>query len=104
MTLDFLVALPELVLLVGASLLMLVDLRLKDESRRASFVLAQCVLLACAAATVFVLWGTGGQLTFAWNRLFVADVMGHILKLAAYGAVAVTLTYSRQYLLDRGLL
>ena len=104
MTLDFLVALPELVLLVGASALMLIDLRSNDPSRRMSFVLAQCVLLATAGATLFVLLGTGGQLTYAWSRLFVADVMGHLLKLASVGALALTLAYSRQYLIDRGLM
>jgi NADH-quinone oxidoreductase subunit N len=115
MNLDFLIALPEIVLLAGACALMLVDLRLKGEDRRATWVLAQCVLLACAAATAVVLYGslTGrGALgepgavavIYGYNRLFVADLMSHLLKLAAYGAVAVMLAYSRQYLLDRGLL
>ena len=39
-----------------------------------------------------------------FNGMFVADLMGHVLKLAAYVAVSLTLVYSRQYLLDRGLL
>ena len=104
MTLDFLIALPEIVLLAGTCALMIVDLHVKGEDRRASYVFAQCVLLACAAATMFVLWGTGGALIYGFNRLFVADFMAHVLKLAAYGAVAAALVYSRQYLLDRGLL
>jgi NADH-quinone oxidoreductase subunit N len=104
MNLDFIVALPEIVLLAGACALMLVDLFVKSEDRRASFFMAQCVLLACAAATLFVLLGTGGVLIHAFNKLYVADVMGHVLKLAAYGAVSATLVYSRRYLLDRGLL
>jgi NADH-quinone oxidoreductase subunit N len=102
--LDFLLALPEILLLVGACTLMLVDLRLTGEDRRASWLIAQCVLLACAAGTVFVLLGTGGQTVYAFNRLFVADLMSHLLKLAAYGAVSAALVYSRQYLQDRGLL
>ena len=55
--LDFILALPEIVLLAGACALMIVDLFVKSEGRRASYALAQCVLLACAAATVFVLMG-----------------------------------------------
>jgi len=97
-------ALPEIVLLAGACALMIADLYVKDGTRRASYALAQLVLLACALATVFVLWGTGGALAYAFNGLYVADVMSHVLKLAAYGAVSVALVYSRQYLLDRGLL
>jgi NADH-quinone oxidoreductase subunit N len=104
MNFDFIIALPEIVLLAGACALMLVDLFVKSEDRRASFVMAQCVLLACAAATLFVLLGTGGILMHAFNKLYVADVMAHMLKLAAYGAVSMALAYSRQYLLDRGLL
>ncbi|HUN69210.1 MAG TPA: NADH-quinone oxidoreductase subunit NuoN [Burkholderiales bacterium] len=104
MNLDFIAALPEIVLLVGACALMLVDLFVKSEDRRASFVMAQCVLLACAAATLLVLIGSGGTLIHAFNKLYVADVMAHVLKLAAYGAVSAALLYSRQYLLDRDLL
>ena len=36
--------------------------------------------------------------------MFVADLMSHVLKLAAYCAVSATLVYSRQYLRARGLL
>ncbi len=36
--------------------------------------------------------------------MFVADTMANVLKLAAYVAVSVALVYSRQYLLDRGLM
>src|SRR5205085_5979156 len=39
-----------------------------------------------------------------FNGLFVSDVMSHLLKLASYAAVSVTLLYSRRYLADRGLL
>ena len=101
---DFIVALPEILLLAGTCALMLVDLFVKSEGRRASFVMAQCVLLACAAATLFVLLASGGELIYAFGNLYVADVMSHLLKLAAYGAVSVALVYSRQYLLDRDLL
>ena len=104
MKLDFIVALPEIVLLVGACALMLADLYVKSEDRRASFFMAQCVLLACAAATLFVLLGSGGELIYAFGNLYVADVMAHVLKLSAYGAVSAALVYSRQYLIDRDLL
>jgi NADH-quinone oxidoreductase subunit N len=62
------------------------------------------VLLVCAAATVFVMLGTGGQLLYAFHHLFVSDVLSHVLKLCAYAAVSAALVYSRQYLLDRNLL
>ena len=104
MSIDFALVLPELLLLAGASALLLVDLFVKSEDRRASFLMAQGVLLACAAATVFVLVGTSGQTGYAFHRLFVSDLMANVLKLCAYGAVSAVLVYARQYLLDRGLL
>ena len=104
MFLNFIVALPEIVLLAGACALMIADLFVKDERRRVSYWLAQLILLACALATLFVWAGTAGKLAYAFNGLFVADVMGHMLKLAAYVAVAAALAYSRQFLQDRGLL
>ncbi|MBM3354804.1 MAG: NADH-quinone oxidoreductase subunit NuoN [Betaproteobacteria bacterium] len=97
-------ALPEILLLAGACALMITDLFVRDERRGTSCALALGVLLACAAGTTFVLWGTGGRLVYSFNGLYVADVMSHVLKLGAYVAVAAALVYSRQYLLDRGLL
>jgi len=101
---DFLLALPELVLLAGACVLMIADLFVRDPRRETSFIIAMLVLLACAAATVFVMWGTGGKLDYAFSGLYVADLMAHLLKLCAYLAVAAALVYSRQYMHDRGLL
>jgi len=101
---NFIVALPEIVLLAGACALMIVDLFVKEERRRVGYWLAQLILLACTLATLFVWTGTAGKLVYAFNGLFVADVMGHMLKLAAYVAVSAALAYSRQYLLERGLL
>jgi len=104
MVLDFIVGLPEIVLLAGACALMLADLYVKDAGRRVSYAITQAVLLVTAAATVFVLLGSGGNLVYAFNKLYVADLMAHLLKLAACGAVSLALVYSRQYLLDRALL
>jgi NADH-quinone oxidoreductase subunit N len=101
---DHLPALPEAILLLGACVVMIFDLYVKDERRRATLVFAQILLLLCAAATLFVLWGSGGARLLIFNGLFVADVMGHLLKLVCYVSVSAALLYSRQYLLERGLL
>src|SRR4051812_17895835 len=101
---DHLPALPEVVLLVGACALMIADLHLGGEKRTGTFVMAQVVLALCAMATLFVLWGAGGKKFYIFNGLFVADLMSHVLKLVSYAAMSVTLMYSRQYMLDRGLL
>ena len=97
-------ALPEMVLLAGSCVLMIVDLYVKDERRRASFHVAQATLLLCFLCTLFVLSESEGSRRYIFNGLFVSDQMSSLLKLAAYIATSVALVYSRQYLLDRGLL
>jgi NADH-quinone oxidoreductase subunit N len=101
---EYLPALPEAILLVGACVLLLGDARSTDESRRASLWAAQGILLLCALATVFVMWAGGPGRFYLFNKLFVADFMASLLKLACYLSVSAVLVYSRQYLADRRLL
>jgi len=96
-------ALPEVVLLVGACVAMIADLRVKSERRTGTFVIAQVVLLACALLTLFIQSVNGSSRLYLFNGLFVSDAMSNILKLAAYVSVSMALVYSRQYLLDRNL-
>jgi len=104
---DHLPALPEVLLLVGACALMIVDLYVKSERRNASFGLAQIILLLCALASLYVFL-VQGQADYSrlllFNGLFVSDTLSNLLKLVSYLSVWATLVYSRQYLVDRGLL
>jgi len=99
---DHLPALPEVLLLVGACVLMLADARARD--RRLGYWIAQATLLACLLATLWVLDVSNGRRYYIFNGLFVADTLSHLLKATCYLAVSTALVYSRQYLLDRGLL
>lgn len=99
----FLPALPEILLLIGACALMIFDLRVKTEHRAGTFWFAQALLALLFASTLFVQLGTGKGL-YIFHGLFVADAMANLIKLACYVAVSVALVYSRQYLVDRGLL
>ena len=101
---DHLPVLPEVILLVGTCVLLIADLYVRSERRGASYAIAQFILLACAASTAFVMWGSGGARLYLFNGLFVADTMAHVLKFTAYVAVSATLLYSRRYLLDRRLM
>ena len=97
-------ALPEMVLLVGACVVMIADLYSKDERRRIGYSLAQVVLLACVVLQIYIIAESGGSRYYIFNGLFVSDLMSHVLKLACYAATWAALVYSRQWLLDRGLL
>ena len=100
---DHIPALPEVLLLIGACVVMIADLYVKSARRTATYAIAQGVLLLCALATLFIQSVDGTSRLYLFNGLFVSDVMSNMLKLAAYGAVSTALVYSRQYLLDRDL-
>jgi NADH-quinone oxidoreductase subunit N len=97
-------ALPEMVLLVGACAVMIADLYSKDERHRIGYTLAQVVLLICVVLQIYIVGESGGSRYYIFNGLFVSDLMSHLLKLACYAATWAALVYSRQWLLDRGLL
>jgi NADH-quinone oxidoreductase subunit N len=101
---DHIPAAPEIVLLVGACALMIADLYVKHEGRRATYVAAQILLAVCALLTLFVMAKTPEGRYYLFNGLFVADPLANLMKLVCYLAVSVALVYSRSYLLERGLL
>jgi NADH-quinone oxidoreductase subunit N len=99
--LDLFLAAPEIFLLAATCVVLLVDLFLDDRRRGVTFVLS---LLALAGAA-WVTARTGVEVrTVGWHGTYVADPVGSLLKVVAYGAVAVAFLYSYGYLQQRGLL
>ena len=97
-------ALPEIWLLLGTCVLMILDVYSKDQRRRVTLYGAQVVLGVCLLLTLYVLVESEGTRQILFSGLFVSDLLGHLLKLVCYVAVSVALLYSRQYMADRGLL
>ena len=98
---DVLPAAAEIFLALAACMLLLVDVALGGRGRNAIFLLAIASLAGAAWVTSAV--AIEGRVV-ALHGHYVADAMGTILKLFAYGAAAVTLLYSRDYLERRELL
>jgi len=97
---NLLAALPEIVLLVGACVVIMADV-LQSETRRISIDrLALGVLLFPLLAT---LWQWDWPAQYAFSGMYVLDDFSKLLKLCSYGAVAVTIVYARRYDFDRGL-
>ena len=99
--LNMLAALPEIALLIAASFVITADVLLTGSRRIAIDRLALGALLFPLIATV---WQLDSGTQYAYYNMYVADPLGHLLKLCAYIAVAVTLIYARGYNADRGLL
>jgi NADH-quinone oxidoreductase subunit N len=93
-------AYPEIFLLVMVSMILIVDLFVRDPARTTSYLLAQLTLLGCAVITVST---HGHGITSLFNGMFVDDLMSDVLKLLGYLALSMTLVYSRPYLMARGL-
>jgi len=127
---DLMPAAAEIFLLAAVSLILVIDVFLKDVRRTTTFVMTQAALLGAFlitllsnltlfAALVQLTLGVdaaselvpmyaqtfamaaGDQPLYTFSNMFVDDLMGDFLKLALYVAVSVVLFYSRDYMLDR---
>jgi NADH-quinone oxidoreductase subunit N len=93
---------PEIFLLIATSVILLVDMMLSDAKRYITYFMSMATLAVCAALTIADM--NDGATTYTFHNMFVSDPMSNLLKLLTYGAVALTLIYSRQYATDRGML
>jgi NADH-quinone oxidoreductase subunit N len=93
---------PEIVLLVMACVIALVDLFVTSPRRTATHVLT--LLTLGGVALLHALYADAGQTLYGFGRLVVSDPLGHWLKCFASIAVMVTLVYSRPYAADRDML
>lgn len=93
-------AAAEIFLGVAICVVLLVDVYLSDRHRWISYVLS---MLSLAGAAAMTLTYAVDHRVIAFDGLFIADPMGDLLKLFAYGTVGVAFLYSRDYLVKRGL-
>lgn len=99
---DFALALPEILLLVLAIGVLLIDAFYGTANRRTTFALT---LLTLAVLTALSLWQwSEGVQGSTFHGLYVADSLSHLLKVMSYIAVAVTLIYGRAYAEQRDML
>ena len=96
---DFALAAPEMLLLGGTCVVLLVDLVLSDRQRPTTYFLSLVVLALTAVLAASL--PDGRHLAF--NGMFVVDGAARLLKLVATATVAVVFVYSRDYLIQRGL-
>jgi NADH-quinone oxidoreductase subunit N len=99
--LDLALAAPEIFMLTAISVVLLVDLFLPERHRNVTFVLSLLTLAGAGwitAATGFA------ERTVGWYGNYVADPLSGLLKIVAYGAVAIAFLYARGYLRARNIL
>jgi NADH-quinone oxidoreductase subunit N len=92
----------EVFLLVAASAILLIDMFLSESKRTVTYILSLLTLVVCAGFTLADY--NAGTTVYTFSNMFISDPMANLLKLCTYGAVAITLIYSRTYATDRGML
>ncbi|WP_326534867.1 NADH-quinone oxidoreductase subunit NuoN [Pseudorhodoferax sp.] len=93
---------PEIVLLVMACVIALVDLAVKSPRRTATYVLT--LLSLAVVAVLHATYASGNTTLYGFGGMVVSDPMGNWLKCFATVATMVTLVYGRPYSGDRGML
>jgi len=93
---------PEIVLLIMACVIALVDLGVTTPRRTGTYVLTLLTLAVVAAMEAF--YALGGQTFYGFGNMVVSDPMGGWLKCFASIATLVTLVYGRPYAADRNML
>jgi len=99
---DFVLALPEILLLVLGLAILLIDVMSSHPERKTTYVLTLATL-ALLTVVSLVQWNEGLQ-GEAFGGLYVADSLSHLLKIVSYISVAVTLVYGRAYAQARDML
>jgi len=97
---DLAPAATELFLLTAACAVLLIDLFISDGRRWITQMLAQLVLVGCAA--ILIATASSGT-AFTFSVMFIDDPLADALKLMIIVAVSMLLVYSRRYLADRGM-
>ncbi len=100
MTPNIISVLPEIVVLVGASAVLLLDLFLTDRRRHIGYWLAQLTLLVAAWSTMRTM---SIDVVRAFHNLVIDDLVGDFLRIFSFLAVSLVLFYSRSYMEVRGL-
>jgi NADH-quinone oxidoreductase subunit N len=93
---------PEIVLLVMACIIALVDLSDASPRRTRTYVLTLLTLLVVAVLTGMA--AIDGKTSYGFGGMVVSDSMGNWLKCFATIALMVTLVYGRPYAADREML
>jgi NADH-quinone oxidoreductase subunit N len=99
---NWLAVYPELVLLVMACVVAMVDLWVKHPRRTPTYLLTQATL--AVVAVMHWLYFDGGFTIYGMQRMVVTDPLGHLLGVFAAISVMIALAYARPYAEHREIL
>jgi NADH-quinone oxidoreductase subunit N len=97
---SYIASMPEIIVLTGACLVLLVDLFVSEGRRYVSYWLTQLVLLVAICVTIDT---AQSDVVKAFHDMVVDDMLADLLRLSCFVSVSLMLFYSRSYLTARGL-
>ena len=101
-TLSWIAVYPEIILLVMACAITLIDLGVRSRLRSVTHITTLAAL--AVVAVLQYLYADSGSTFYSLHNMVVSDPMGNWLKMFATLAVIVTLVYARPYAADRDML
>jgi len=101
-SLSWITVYPEIILLVMACVIALVDLGVKTPLRGTTYALTLLTLAVVAVLEAF--YATQGATVYGFGKMVVSDPMGNWLKCFASVALMISLVYGRPYAADRDML
>lgn len=101
-TISLHVVLPEIILLVMACVILLVDLGVKSPLRTLTYLLTMTTLAVVAVLLAYR--ASSGETFYAFGNMIVSDAMGNWLRCFATLALMLTVLYGRPYAAQRGML
>ena len=101
-TLSWIAVYPEIILLVMACAITLIDLGVRSRLRSVTHITTLAAL--AVVAVLQYLYADSGSTLYSLHNMVVSDPMGNWLKMFATLAVIVTLVYARPYAADRDML
>src|SRR6185369_3997697 len=93
---------PEIILLVMACVIALLDLRVTSRLRNLTYIVTMATLAAVAFFTASL--ATANETHYAFGSMVVSDPMANWLKCFSTIAMMVCLVYGRPYAADRDML
>src|SRR3569623_1142256 len=93
-------ALPEIIVLTIACVILVVDLFLSDRSRVITYLMSLATLVGAALLTYSL---HSVQPVLSFSDSFISDSMADVLKFFVYLSSAGVFVFSRQYLIERRL-
>jgi NADH-quinone oxidoreductase subunit N len=101
-SLSWITVYPELILLVMACVIAMVDLGVKTPLRGTTYALT--LLTLAVVAVLEGVYASQGATVYGFGKMVVSDPMGNWLKCFASVALMISLVYGRPYAADRDML